>query len=184
MTAKITASADGTKVNIGNALGDALQIDSTTATIKAVAPYSIVASSADVPKVILHRLTTQSVLTGAYTPVVFNEVIVNDDNIFDTTTGKFQPIVAGYYQINAAITFAGGTTGERLITLYKNGARFLDGQNTSFTNSESIVLSGLVYFNGTSDYVQLIGHQVGATTLNILAGNNETYFQAYLVAPG
>lgn len=39
MTAKFSASADGTKVNIGNAAEDALQIDSTAKTIKALAPY-------------------------------------------------------------------------------------------------------------------------------------------------
>ena len=41
MTAKITASADGTKVLIGTAAENALQIDSVAKTIGAVAPYSI-----------------------------------------------------------------------------------------------------------------------------------------------
>lgn len=40
MTAKFSASSDGTKVNIGNAAEDALQIDSTAKTIKALAPYT------------------------------------------------------------------------------------------------------------------------------------------------
>jgi hypothetical protein len=40
MTAKLTASADGTKVTIGTAAEDALQIDSTAKTIAALAPYS------------------------------------------------------------------------------------------------------------------------------------------------
>jgi hypothetical protein len=40
MTAKITASADGTKVLIGTATEDALQIDSAAKTIEALAPYS------------------------------------------------------------------------------------------------------------------------------------------------
>ena len=39
MTAKITASADGTKVFIGTAAEDALRIDSVAKTIGAVAPY-------------------------------------------------------------------------------------------------------------------------------------------------
>lgn len=41
MTAKFSANADGTKVTIGNAAEDALQIDSTAKTIKAVAPYTM-----------------------------------------------------------------------------------------------------------------------------------------------
>lgn len=41
MTAKITASADGTKVLIGNAAEDALQIDSVAKTVSTVSPYSL-----------------------------------------------------------------------------------------------------------------------------------------------
>ena len=42
MTAKITASADGTKVNIGTAAEDALEIDATAKTITGTATYSFV----------------------------------------------------------------------------------------------------------------------------------------------
>jgi hypothetical protein len=41
MTAKLTASADGSKVLIGTAAEDALQIDATAKTIKALAPYKL-----------------------------------------------------------------------------------------------------------------------------------------------
>lgn len=40
MTAKLTVSADGTKVTLGTAAEDALQIDATAKTIKALAPYT------------------------------------------------------------------------------------------------------------------------------------------------
>lgn len=40
MTAKITADASGTKVTIGTAAEDALEIDATAKTVKALAPYS------------------------------------------------------------------------------------------------------------------------------------------------
>jgi len=41
MTAKLTASADGTKDTIGTGAEDALQIDATAKTIKAISPYAI-----------------------------------------------------------------------------------------------------------------------------------------------
>jgi microcystin-dependent protein len=41
MTAKISASPDGTKVLIGTATEDALQIDSVAKTVGALAPYSL-----------------------------------------------------------------------------------------------------------------------------------------------
>jgi len=42
MTAKITASADGLKVTIGTAAEDALQIDATAKTMKALTGYGFV----------------------------------------------------------------------------------------------------------------------------------------------
>jgi hypothetical protein len=44
MTAKLTASADGSKVLIGTAAEDALEIDATAKTIKALSPYTLVPS--------------------------------------------------------------------------------------------------------------------------------------------
>ena len=41
MTAKITASADGLKVTIGNAAEDALEIDQTAKTIKGINLYTL-----------------------------------------------------------------------------------------------------------------------------------------------
>jgi len=41
MTAKLTASADGSKVLIGTAAEDALEIDSVAKTVKALSPYSL-----------------------------------------------------------------------------------------------------------------------------------------------
>ncbi len=46
MTAKITADASGTKVTIGTAAEDALQIDATAKTIKALSPYKLSADNA------------------------------------------------------------------------------------------------------------------------------------------
>lgn len=42
MTAKFTASSDGSKVLIGNAAEDALEIDSVAKTVKVLSPYSFV----------------------------------------------------------------------------------------------------------------------------------------------
>ncbi len=42
MTAKITADATGTKVTIGTAAEDALEINATAKTIAALAPYTFV----------------------------------------------------------------------------------------------------------------------------------------------
>ena len=62
MTAKFSASSDGTKVTIGNAAEDALQIDSTAKTIKALAPYVLSA-----PVQTWQRLDASRALNTSYT---------------------------------------------------------------------------------------------------------------------
>jgi len=51
MSAKLTASADGTKVLLGTAAENALQIDSTAKTIAALAPYSLLPTASYVDDV-------------------------------------------------------------------------------------------------------------------------------------
>lgn len=72
MIVKFLASADGTKVNIGNAAEDALQIDSVAKTIKALAPYLLVGtevvSTANGVAIKFPDGTLICVVTSAVTP--------------------------------------------------------------------------------------------------------------------
>jgi hypothetical protein len=97
--------------------------------------------------------------------------ITYDTEDFDTnsnfTSSRFTATVAGYYQFNATISFSGITTVGTisLVTLYKNGSRFLDGnaaaQISGITTQNSV--SGIIYLNGSTDYVELFGFQTAGT---------------------
>ena len=54
MTAKFSASADGTKVYLGNASEYALELDATGKLIKPVAPYKFSAAPGDILQVVTH----------------------------------------------------------------------------------------------------------------------------------
>ena len=107
---------------------------------------------------------------------------------FDTnsnfSSSRFTPTVAGYYQINGMVSISGSnpTSGIMLVSLYKNGVRFLDGNQIPFAlNAPKILLSTLVYLNGSSDYVELYAYQSSGSTVNLLAAAlTEGYFQAFL----
>jgi len=82
------------------------------------------------------------------------------DSCFDTSTYRFTPTVAGYYQFNAAIFFAGTSRDTSRIAFYKNGSvewhgtidRSGTSSNTPFSDS------ALIYLNGSTDYVELYGY--------------------------
>lgn len=163
MTAKFSASADGTKVNIGNAAEDALQIDSVAKTIEAVVPYTL-ASNGPAFSVQLSADQT-GVVSGTWTKILFNTELFDTNNCF--ANYKFTPNVPGYYQINGSVSMnatAGITTVG--VAIYKNGVIL----NTSSNNVPSSVdvtktVSAVIYLNGTTDYVELFGIIVSGTGL-------------------
>ena len=152
MTAKLTASADGTKVTIGTAAEDALQIDATAKTIKALAPYQMGGNG---PAFLATDTATTS-SAGATTQVVFDTEVFDTGNCFDGTT--FTPNVAGYYQVNAAIQMGASVTSASTLqcNLRKNGGNYLTGIGCSTAGFGcSAQVSSVIYMNGTTDYLDV-----------------------------
>jgi hypothetical protein len=121
----------------------------------------------------------QTLTSTVYQKMSINTMEYNTGGFYDATTNyRFLPTVAGYYQFNAALT----VTSQQVILLafYKNNAQF---KRVAYTyNSPVFVVSGsaLIYLNGSSDYVELIGRsETGGTAYG---GSAETtWFQGYLV---
>jgi hypothetical protein len=114
--------------------------------------------------------------------------ITYDTEDFDTNSNfassRFTPTVAGYYQLNATISYSANTaTGISIVTFYKNGSRFLDGSlsilnatNTTFANA-----SGIIYFNGSTDYVEVYGFQTTVSAMNIGSAASTVKFTGAMV---
>lgn len=164
MTAKISASLDGTKVNIGTAAEDALQIDATAKTIKPVSPYVM---SGNGPAFMARKTgSSQSVSIGTYTKVTLNTEEFDTANAFSTATSRFQPLVAGYYQINGAVYGGGSSVGAVEADIYKNGVMHV-GASVASATPQVVSVSGLVYLNGTTDYVELYAWVSAASGANV-----------------
>jgi hypothetical protein len=117
-------------------------------------------------------------LTGtAYTVLQFNTEEFDTANCFDTSTYRFTPNIAGYYAISGAFSLS--STGVPLIYVYKNGTGYKRGTYTFSATLFAINMSCLVYFNGTTDYVQLIGRTESNST--VTNGTPDTWFQGYMV---
>ena len=109
---------------------------------------------------------------------------------FDTascfSSSRFTPNVAGYYQINSTVRFDGGGpgTGECMIVIWKNGSEAKRGWNsggTSFANDFfSMSVSGLIYLNGSTDYVEIYAQQVSGGNRTTTAYANISFFQGFL----
>lgn len=103
---------------------------------------------------------------------------------FDSTTNfRFQPKIAGYYDISAGVQFGWPPTAGQtnIMGLYKNGVEYRLFGTQITVNSTNQVSSGsaVVYLNGTTDYVEVYGYFPTAT--QAVAPGSGTFLTASLV---
>ena len=166
------AAADGTmKLARGNAGATTQDILTVDANGRVAMPNNVVAFSA-------YQSSAQSISSGSWTKVQFQTKEYDTISGFDNTTNyRFQPTVSGYYQIDGR--FIGSTSNITGVSIYKNGTAYKGGNWGP--NLTASIASGLVYLNGSTDYVELyvfvgVSLSGGATT------TDGTYFQGALIA--
>lgn len=126
-----------------------------------------------------YQSSAQAISALTWTKVQFQTKEFDTATAFDNTTNyRFQPTVAGYYQVNGVVN--GSAAAQMAASVYKNGAIFKTGNNLAASASSACV-SALIYLNGTTDYVELWFYTGTAQNLSALANN--TYFQASLARP-
>jgi hypothetical protein len=110
-------------------------------------------------------------------------------SVFDTTGGmfassRFTPTVAGYYQLNFGVQIPYTNTNAAInASISKNATAIISGSQSAGGNGlyPDSAGAGLVYLNGSTDYVELFvyGSQAG-TTYNIQTGQARTFFSGFL----
>ena len=123
-----------------------------------------------------YQSSGQTPSSNTWTKITFTSEEFDTNANYDTSTSRFTPTVAGYYQISASVQFATANYNVRT-SLYKNGAVVLYGTSSS-TGVESFV-SGLAYLNGSTDYVEV--YATTATSQATGPGQGVVYFQGVLV---
>jgi len=130
-----------------------------------------------VPAFDVYASASQSISNSVWTKVTLNTETYDTFNCFDTSNNKFQPNVAGYYQLNGQIRFTNSSSLiQMVIGFYKNGSILKLGSNLRDIVSASpmqITISHLVYLNGTSDYVELYGYIAATSPVLTYTNANE-----------
>lgn len=128
----------------------------------------------------------QSLPTWTFTIIQLNAELFDTSNCFDSATNyRFTPNIAGYYQLNGNIAFDPGITSTTvLVSIFKNGVEAFRGSRFIAYNTSQVscVVSGLIYLNGSTDYVDLRGyHGKGSdATLEVSVNSEVIYFNGFL----
>lgn len=167
--------------------GDVILSGSTsgTATIKAPAiagstqitlPAQTGVAMVSGPAFSAYRNAARNTAAAGWQNVIPDTEEFDTASCYDTTTGRFTPNVAGYYQINGQV-YTGASVNEVMGAIWKNGATYKSGSRTA-SNGNGSSVSSIIYFNGSTDYVELyiyyggsaIALSVGSTIYNYMNG--------------
>lgn len=166
------ATSGSTTVQPTDAVSPTLTLPSVTGTL-----------AINGPAFLAYLTGNQSVSNNTWTKVTLNTEGFDTNNCFDSTTNyRFTPTIAGYYQFNAAIMFSisSGTAPIAVIAISKNGSRVAQNESvTTINNGHSLVISSLLYLNGTTDYIELQGY-ISSTSGAFTSGADITYLSGFL----
>ena len=131
------------------------------------------------------RTANQTISNAVDTKIQLTGELFDTANCFDSTTNyRFTPNVAGYYNFSFGFSLisSASVTNAIIGQIWKNGAiskssgyiysgaGFVDGRALS---------SGLIYMNGSTDYVELYSYVLGSGTLNVY----NAVLEGYLARP-
>ena len=137
--------------------------------------------------------TAISAANNAWTVVPYSATRWDTDTAMTVGTGRYTPIVPGYYWVTAGARIPTAASGISQLAIYKNGALYLAGQ--SIANSASaqgqVTVTGLVDIQvAGTDYidVRIFQNSGGALSLPIVnaggnIGSTTTYFQSVYIRP-
>lgn len=143
------------------------------------------------PYFAVYRNSNQSLSDNTDTKIAFNAELFDSDGLYDATTNyRFQPTTAGKYYLFTQLSYDMGNANAvnvYQIAFIKNGStRYFEVSAVPnfYGNRFNQTASGIIDFNGSSDYVEVWGAvDVSGGTINVegtsTAYRMYSYFYGY-----
>ena len=132
-----------------------------------------------------HGSSAQSIPRVTYTKVEFKTETYDLDGLFDTTTYRYTPQVAGYYYVFFTIVLTGQSSGYEIYAeIKKNGSSVMKSHSGGSQNYGSLGQAdvyGFVQMNGSSDYLDSYIWHNNANSASRSPDVNYTRMGGYLV---
>ena len=145
---------------------------------------SLLSNSAGAPAFSAYASAGQTIANNTFTKIALNSETFDTNSCFDSVTNyRFTPTTAGYYQINAALWYnAAASAGLTALSIFKNGTEYKRGVSFfSVSGYSGLHVNDIVYFNGSSDYIELYTYQGSGVGSATVAGEAQTYMSGALI---
>jgi hypothetical protein len=117
------------------------------------------------PRTVIYRYGTTSVVNPgsyAYTIIKYDTSVTDSTGWYNNTNGRFTPTVSGWYQVSAgAVVYSNGGEGYFIITKNGSSGGIMNQGSVGAVNS---CCSVLIYFNGSTDYIECYSITAAART--------------------
>jgi len=138
-------------VNPPNASVGTAQISSSARTTNLLYPAFEAQGSAE-----------QTGVDNAWTKLNINTEVFDTNSMYDTSTYRFTPTVAGKYNVYGQVGIYSNTNYQLQIpnlAIYKNGSNYKysanNEGNTNYPNERTLNITAVLEMNGSSDYIEL-----------------------------
>lgn len=137
------------------------------------------------PPVFCRVYTTNNQNINGDQKIYFNVSEFNVNNFFSVgttgTTSRFQPLIAGYYELNSQVLYQDGTS-TRLGLLFKKQTTLINESGLSTSAGYQVISANqITYMNGSTDYIEIFGTTLGGITRIVMGQNFASYFTAKLL---
>jgi len=140
----------------------------------------IIMVSSAMPAFSAYASSGTSLTSNTATKLLFDTELFDTNNNF--ASSRFTPTVAGYYQISGGFLAGLLTSSNNSCSIYKNGSVNLQGSGCGVVSGYiRCNVSGLVYLNGSTDYVELYGLQSSGASVTTFFSQDSLWFNGSLV---
>lgn len=122
----------------------------------------------------LYKTSDQIIGSAVPSIVSWNGEVFDTGALHDTVTNNSRVTIpanfAGYWQIRGELKMTGGTSGGRLIAIYKNGSQWRLSRPGSPTNSDVSPAVFDILLLAAGDYIEILAYADGGTNVTIQGG--------------
>ena len=126
-----------------------------------------------------YRNAAQNIGSASSTKVLIDTISFDTEGVVDTTNSRITPSLPGYYQVSAQVSIRDIPDREMVLaSILKNGIGVSAGSGVrgGAQGHGGSVVSGLIYMNGETDYLELCVYNSHSSALALDAGqSNQNY---------